>query len=114
MKSEITITKQVTYTSCEHNDNPESIELTFDCDDLTRIAKVQTLVKENNLHSAKINFGGFVPLNDEGEEERNFLEAESQLIIYEDSFVFYAQDEDCNQIEAEFITLDELYPLFNE
>lgn len=101
------ITKEIVYCSNKDWFTPESVELRFNAEDVDRIARVMILVKENKLHSAKIDCGGYVLLNDEA-QEAEFAPTQAHLIIYEDSFVFYAQDDDCDQIESDSITFDEI------
>ena len=108
MKTTSVITKEITYNSDQHSTSPESVKLTFSAEDVDRIARVMILVKENKLHSAKIDFGNYVLLNDEGEEDLEFCDDQAQLIIYSDRVYFYCQDSDCYQIESDGIDFNEI------
>lgn len=107
------ITRQICYCSNDRMSYPESVEIRFDAEDYDRIARVSILVKENNLHSARIDAGGYHLLDDDGNES-DFNDDQAQFIIYGDSFVFYCQDSDCCQIESESISFEEIIAGFKE
>ena len=114
----VTLKKSIAFTSNGNDMAPTLATLEFTPDTLTRIARVQCLVKENNLFSAKIEIPDKVELFDEVDGLAQISEWRydfATFSIFDDTFYFYAQnkwDSSC-QIESEAITLDEIYPLFN-
>lgn len=112
MEGKFIIEREITYCSNSHMSYPERVELTFDAEDVDRIARVMNLVKENKLHSARIDFGGYVLLNEDGEEDTEFNDDQAQLIVYENGVNFYCQDGDCNQLESDSISFDEILSSF--
>lgn len=109
---ESTITKPIDFCTDEYADRPESVEVTFTPKDYDRIARVQILIKENNLDSASITFKG-VLLNENGEAIPNRYEFE-KLVIYKNRFYFHAQSKFDSRIqfESNSFTLEEINQKF--
>ena len=121
LASSVSLNKSIAFTTDQSGESPTCVSLQFTPDTLTRIAKVQILVKKNDLFSAKIEIPDKVKLlneaydGDELPQPSDWRYDFATFIVFPDSFYFFAQnkwDSAC-QIESDEITLEEIYPLFN-
>lgn len=106
---ECKIIKPIEFCTDEYADIPGYVELKFTPEIYDRIARIQILIKENNLRHASITING--KLLDESGLDYNSLEFDTEtLIISKGSFSYYAQGKFDSrvQIESEMFTLKEI------
>jgi len=111
----VTIKKAIAFKTNEYSETPEVVKIEFTPETLHRIATIQSLVKQYDLFSAKIEvMDKFTLLDADGNESQEWFTREGTFIIYIDSFYFYAQSkwDSSDQIESEQITCEEIWLLF--
>lgn len=92
--------------------NIDTIKLTFEKTDIDNIKKLTQICKENEcIFSIKMFFDNFAFIDEDEKDITSEWRADvSQIIVYKDSFYFYAQNkwDAADQIESSEISLVEL------
>lgn len=119
MKTASVITKDIIFRSDEYSGYPCKVRVEFTPDDFNRIARVQSLIKDNDrfgINSIRIDSAGYTLLNEDDGSEEDWKDEGGELIVYPESVYFYAQNkyDASDQIESEAITLEEIIAGFKD